>query len=275
MSSTQCEECENRGYILLDTNFLILLLNYLHSQNPKLGIRDYCSQLSKILISLSGCSINGKLYVSKRLFDDEFDYFNNNRAALFRESKKFYPYYRGKGSDIRRTLGVIISCLSILTVDSNDLDLLQSEASNCFGNNPPGPNDLSLILLALNLSNTDSNGNPSLIISGDTKMKIFQENHLMALGSFQNHQGNALQYDVFNIEDSFDPLARLYSCCKLDTIDDFFDIYCENVKTLLRDKIRVRNSYDRKFDIFKEIVANKSSYDLIKQRNLEEGVCVE
>ncbi len=272
MSSTPCEECENRGYIILDTNFLLLLLDYLHIQNRRLGIRDYCSRLNEILLALSGCSINGKFYVSKRLFDNEIDYFNNNRAALFRESQKFNRGYR---SDIRKVLGVITSFLSIIAVDNNDLNLIQNEASICFGYNPPGENDLSLILLALNLSNSDSDGNPSLIISGDTKMKIFQENHLMVLGSFENHKKDALKCDVFNIEDSFNPLARVYSCCKLDTIDDYYDIYCEKVKSLLRDKIEVRKSFDRKFDIFKEIVANKNNYDLIKQKNLEKGVCVE
>lgn len=275
MSSIPCEECENKGYIILDTTFLVLLLNYLHKQNPRLGIRDFCSLLSEVLLALSRCSINGKLHVSKRLYDDEIDYFNNNSAALFRESKKFYREYRDKRFDIRNTLEAIKSFLSIIAVDNNDLNLIQNEAITYFGHNPPGPNDLSLILLALNLSNADTNGNHSLIISGDTKMKIFQESHLMILGSFENHQGNALKCDAFNIEDSFDPIARLYSCCKLNTIDDYFDTYCENVKFLLREKITVRKSYDRKFDIFKEIVANKNNYDLIKQKNLEEGVCVE
>ena len=73
MSSTPCEECENRGYIILDTNFLLFLLDYLHIQNRRLGIRDYCSRLNEILLALSRCSINGKLYVSKRLFDNAID----------------------------------------------------------------------------------------------------------------------------------------------------------------------------------------------------------
>jgi len=272
MSSSQCEVCENRGYILLDTNFLIFLLDYLHIQNRRVGISDYCSRLNEILLALSGCSINQKLYVSKRLFDIEIDYSNNNRAALFGESRKFNRGYR---TDIIKVLGIIIPFLSIIAVDNNDLNLIQNEANAFFRNNPPGENDLSLILLALNLSNSDSDGNSSLIISGDTKMKIFQENHLMVLGTFQNHQGDTLDCDVFNIEDSFNPLARVYSCCKLDTIDDYYDIYCEKVKSLLRDKIEVRRSFDRKFDIFKEIAINKYSFDLIKERNLEEGVCVE
>lgn len=272
MSSTPCEECENRGYILLDTTFLIFLLDYLHIQDRRLGIRDYCSRLNKILLALSGCSINGKLYVSKRLFNNEIDYSNSDRVALFRESKKFNRGYR---SDIRRVLGVITSFLSIIAVDNNDLNLIQNEADICFSYNPPSENDLSLILLALNLSNSDSDGNSSLIISGDTKMKIFQEDHLMVLGSFENYKKDVLKCDVFNIEDSFNPLARVYSCCKLDTIDDYYDVYCKKVRSLLRDKIKVEKSFDRKFDIFKEITANKYSFDLIKQKNLEKGVCVE
>jgi len=272
MSSTPCENCENKGYIILDTNFLIFLLDYLHIQNRRIGIRDYCSRLKDILLVISGCSINGKLYVSKRLFDHEIDYSNNSRAALFGESQKFNRGYR---SEIKMVLGVIKPILSIIPVDTNDLSLLQDEANICFANNPPGENDCSLILLALNLSNSDSDGNPSLLISGDTKMKIFQEKHLIGLGSFENHRKEALKCDVFDIEDSFNPLARVYSCCKLDTIDDYYDLYCEKVKFLLRVKIEVKRSFDRKFDIFKEIAINKHKFDLIKQKNLEEGVCVE
>lgn len=275
MSSTPCEECENRGYILLDTNFLLLLLNYLHIQNPRMRIRDYCSRLSKVLLALSGCSINRKLYVSKRLFDNEIDYFNNNRAALFRESQKFNRGYRDIRSDIRRVLGAITSFLSIIIVDNNDLNLIQNEANSCFGRNPPGLNDLSLILLALNLSNNDSDGHIALIISGDMKLRIFQEKYFSKLDFFETHQGNTLDCDLVNMENRFDPLARVYSCCKLDTIDGYFNLYSEDVKKMLRDNIRSPESFDRKYDILKEVAINKNSFDLIKERNLEEGVCVE
>ena len=273
MSSTPCEECENRGYILFDTNFLLLLLNYLHIQNPRSGIRDYCSRLSNVLLALSGCSINRKLFVSKRLFDDEIDYFNNRRAALFRKSQKFYREYRDIRSDIRKVLSVITSFLSVVVVDNTDLNLIKNEANSCFNINPPGLNDLSLILLALNLSNNDSDGHIALLISGDMKLRIFQERCFS--NSFETHQGNMLDCELINMENRFDPLARVYSCCKLDAIDGYFDLYSEDVKKMLRDNIRSPESFDRKYDILKEIAINKFNFDLLKKRNLEEGVCVE
>lgn len=275
MSSTPCEECKNRGYILLDTNFLLLLLNYLHIQNRKSGIRDYCSRLSEVLRALSGCSINRKLFVSKRLFDDEIDYFNNRRAALFRKSQKFYSEYRDIGSDIRKVLNVLRSFLSIITVDNTDLNLIQIEADSCFNSNPPGLNDLSLILLALNLSNNDSDGHIALLISGDMKLRIFQEKYFSKLESFETHLGNNLDCNLINMENRFDPLARVYSCCKLDAIDGYFDLYSEDVKKMLRDNIKTRESFNRKYDILKEVAITKNNFDLIKERNLEEGVCVE
>lgn len=275
MSSTPCDECENRGYIILDTNFLLLLLNYLHIQNPRSWIRDYCSRLRKVLLALSGCSIDGKLFVSKRLFDDEIDYFNNRRAALFRKSQKFKREYRDISSDIRKVLGVIKSFLSIIVVDNTDLNLIQNEANSCINSNPPSLNDLTLILLALNLSNNDSDGHIALLISGDMKLRIFQEKCFSKLDSFETHQGNTLDCDLINMENRFDPLARVYSCCKLDEIDDYFNLYSEDVKKMLRDKIKSPESFDRKYDILKEVAITKNSFDLIKERNLEEGVCVE
>lgn len=275
MSMTPCDECENFGYIIVDTNFLILLLNYLHTQNPRIGIRAFCSNLRKILQGLTSCSINNQLYMSNKLFDNEINYFNNNRAALFRKTRKFYRDYRDKRNDIRQVLNVLRAFFNILTVDDGNLNLIEVIASSCFTRNPPDQNDLSLILIALYLSNSDSNRNISKIVSGDMKLGIFQEEHLSNLDHFDNLNGDSWLYDKIRIENRFDPIARVYSCCKLDSIEEYFNLYCEDVKSMLRDNIRFENSYDRKFDIFKEIAINKHIYESKKQLNIEAGICIE
>ena len=91
-----CKKCENYGFIICDTNFLIYIMDFIFQRNSNTD-QNFLTQLGQFLSWITKCSINGKINVSKVLYDDKLDTTNQlsrGRDVSIVYNSSFFKKYK-------------------------------------------------------------------------------------------------------------------------------------------------------------------------------------
>lgn len=248
-----CSKCENYGFIICDSNFLIYIIDFIFNNNSNTD-NNFLTQLEQFLSWITECSINGKINVSKLLFDKELD--TNNRLSRGRdvslvENSHFFRRYKNfRRINYRQEVkNLIEKYINIIQLNQNNLDKIRSIVYPLFRKYTPSKKDLSLILLGLRES-TNRNFK-SIIVTEDIKLKIVLEKKINRLSRFINNEGNVWKTKNTISKGFISFLLLIYKDCKFNFIRELIKFYeteqnrfirrVTNVETL-QEKVRLSNS---------------------------------
>jgi len=248
-----CKECENYGFIICDVNFLIYIMDFIFQRNSNTD-KDFLTQFGQFLSWITKCSINGKINVSKVLYDDELDTTNQlsrgRDVSIVYNSSFFKKYKNHPKINYRLKIKRIFNkYIEIFQLNPKDLVKIVTIARSRFSSKTPSKDDLSLILLGLEES-TKRNFK-SILITEDTRLKIVLEKDINRLLQFRCDNGNI--YDTKNIisKGFISFLLSIYKDCKFNFIRELIKFYeieqNRFVKKVwnpdtLKEKLRLSNS---------------------------------
>lgn len=248
-----CKKCENYGFIICDTNFLIYIMDFIFQRNSNTD-KDFLTQLGQFLSWIIKCSINGKINVSKVLYNDELNTTNRlsrgRDVSIVHNSFFFKKYKNHPKINYRLKIKKIFNkYIKIFQLNPKDLVKIETIAKSRFPSKTPSKDDLSLILLGLKES-TNQNFR-SILITEDMRSKIILEKDINRLPQFRCDKGNI--YETKNIisKGYISFLLPIYNDCKFKFIRELIKFY-ENEQNrfvrnvwnpdTLKEKLRLSNS---------------------------------
>jgi len=206
-----CEECLNHETLIVDTNCIFFLMDFISKYYPNLESDEFIAKLKGYFQQSSECAIDGSLYVSKRLFNYELDV-NYNPACSLNTESLFLENNPDEGNR-NDLVDMFNNSIEIRPINQEDLDKIIFIAGIAYGERAPKLNDLSLVTLGLNLSNdADSK---CLIITDDEQLKKLIKDQIQPKGKIEKANGDEwestrlLQYHILDF------LLKIFRCCKL------------------------------------------------------------
>ncbi|MHA1395930.1 MAG: hypothetical protein ACTSRZ_20695 [Promethearchaeota archaeon] len=204
-----CNNCNNNGFIICDTNFIQFLMDYIYFKNNRTN-QNFLTQFGQFLSWICECSTNNKINVSEGLFD------------RYLEKHPISP---------------------------NDLNSVITIVLREYPNNPPSPEDISL--LPLGLRNSDRT-NISILISEDMTLLSLLKDHIIVNQDFEISQNDFVFTRNLIPKGFISFLSPIYRDCKFSKLhdiisfyDEYFDAFLERIQRpyILRGRIRISNSY--------------------------------
>lgn len=254
------------GNIICDTNFLIFLMDYILFRDPNIRPNNYFVQLDQLLQTICECSINNKINVTDILFNNEMDIMQNRQIAL--EKSQILRRHR-QGYIKQQISQIIFNYINKITIGINELEKIKSKAEGLY-NYPPDENDLSLVVLGLNLSY--ENNHSSIIITDDEDLRNFISVHIRPLGQFPCDDGNIWSTNKLLDQDMVTFLAYIFRCCKIDDLMNIIKFYHNRLERQF-ETLTYRKQFI-KFQLDYKIASDYHEHWVIKQENKESGVCV-
>ncbi len=221
-----CEECLNHETLIVDTNFLLFLMDFISEYHPGIDSQEFLAKLTRYFNQSRECSVDGCLYVSERVFKYELNVNYNPKSALNTNSQ----FLENNECDDKRNdlVDLLKNSIDKLSVNQNDLDKIIIIGGTVYGMRSPKMNDLSLVTLGLNLSNERTS--KCLILTDDEKLKELIKNHIIPKGKIEKANGDEWESaSLFNYH-ILDFLLKIFSCCKLsyDEASNMISYYGEH-----------------------------------------------
>ena len=221
-----CEGCLNHETLIVDTNYILFLMDFISEYNPGIDSRGFLTKLTSYFNQSRECSIDGCLYVSKRLFKYELDVNYNPESAL----NTFSQFLENNESDDDRNdlVDLMKNYIDIINVNQDDLDKIIIIAWTAYGERSPGMDDLSLVTLGLDLSN--NRDSQCFIVTDDEKLKALIKNHIIPKGKIEKANGDKWESVGLFPYHILDFLLKIFSCCKLsyDEASNMISYYGEH-----------------------------------------------
>ena len=274
----ECETCANNGNVIVDTNFIMFLMDYIYAKtsqhlNDYKFIDIYSERLEEFLTWLAQCSSNQKINVSEILYNKEIDFFRDRRvgpknrqepvSTLVRETKIFQKYPRNV-LDLKYKFKTLFENYFSVVPNSNDLNIITMRADHHFGSYPPSEEDVSLIALGLRLA--DETNNRSILITEDMKLRNFIKNVVFRKDKFEIRDNEFLSSnpEVLSYPGFLDFLSWIFRDCYFDYLKDLMDYYENavekhmiNIQHPKSRQMRHRLSCDTAFTVAQHIIYKK------------------
>lgn len=221
-----CEECLNHETLIVDTNYILFLMDFISEYHPGIASKEFLTKLTSYMNQSRECSIDGCLYVSERVFKYELDVNYNPNSAL----NSFSQFLESnEHSDDRNDLvDIMKEYLDIVNVKQADLDKIIVIGWKAYEDRSPGMDDLSLVTLGLNLSN--KRDSQCLILTDDEKLKALIKDHInpnRKIERANEDEWNGVSLFCYHIMDF---LLKIFSCCKFsyEEASNMVDYYGEH-----------------------------------------------
>lgn len=221
-----CEECLNHETLIVDTNYLLFLMDFISEYNPGIDSRAFLTKLTNYFNQSRECSIDGCLYVSKRVFKYELDVNSNPESALNTNSQ--FLENNENDDDRNDLVDLMKNYIDIINVNQDDLDKIIIIGWTAYGERSPRMDDLSLVTIGLDLSN--NRDSQCFILTDDEKLKALIKNHINPKGKIEKANGNEWQSVSLFCYHILDFLLKIFSCCKLsyEEASNMVDYYGEH-----------------------------------------------
>ncbi len=245
---TSCNKplCENNSFVICDTNFIQFLMDYIYKKNNRVE-KNFLTQFGQFLSWICDCSTNCKINVSELLYDNELDVENNPDCSLIKNSE----FLTNHNTEYNCTHigGLFDKYIKKHPIDPHDLNSIIPIALKNYPNNPPSPEDVSL--LPLGLRNSDKT-NISLLISEDMTLLSLLTNYIAKNQVFEINRNDFVFTRNLIPKGFISFLSPIYSDCKFSKLLDIIDFYESYISDLLdrikrpyilRGKVRVSISF--------------------------------
>lgn len=221
--------CENKRVTIFDTNFFINFLNFI-TRDRKRSYREVFTEFRDFLTLLFECA-DHEIHCSQRVYDEEYKKTISIKV----------PYLKRLSGEYQRNFTNLIEGILNLKVINNDIINKIEELSNNFLeqkgiNRVVERNDLSLLLIALEILKRKKTTNSSLFVTDDT-----------SLYSFINHinQQNHIELDGVVFKNlSIIPITCLsymttaFKCCKFEKLGELGKFFFEKRMKIENPKMR-------------------------------------